>query len=338
MTLYEQFFTPEAKVVFTKNNYAVTNPIRARIAVQTKGVFPSLFLIPTSALMKFPFLVHPYYLAVAALVLLTAPLANAQQPDTGRADPTPQPLWELGVGLGAARTPAYIGSNEMVQRVLPVPYVIYRGDIFRVDQDGVGARLLRGDNWLFDLGFAAGLDGNNQDLLARKGMSKLGPTFEVGPRFRWFVAKPTQGELISFNVPLRGVVEINGGLKRQGIVLEPTLRYDNDHFFKGIGLVAQAGVLVGDQKINAHYYSVAPEFATSLRPAYAAKSGLMATKASAVLYKELTPELSVAVFARWDGSSNAANTASPLHFKSNAITFGLGATYSFAKSSEMVKR
>jgi MipA family protein len=264
--------------------------------------------------------------------------ALAQQPDTGRADPKPQPLWELGVGLGAARTPAYIGSNETIQRVLPVPYVIYRGDIFRVDQDGVGARLFRGENWLFDLGFAAGLDGNNQDLIARQGMSKLGPTFEVGPRFRWFIAKPSQGELISLNVPLRGVIEINGGLKAQGVVLEPTLRYDNDRLFKGIGLVAQAGVLVGDQRINGHYYTVGPEFATSTRPAYVAKSGLMATKLSAVLYKELTPEVSVAVFARWDGSGNAANASSPLHFKSSAITFGLGATYSFYRSSEMVKR
>jgi MipA family protein len=285
---------------------------------------------------------HSLRKAFASLAVLGcvsfASLAQAQQPDTGRTDPKPQPLWELGVGLGAARTPAYIGSNETVQRVLPVPYVIYRGEIFRVDQDGVGARLFRGENWLFDLGFAAGLDGNNQDLIARKGMSKLGPTFEVGPRFRWFIAKPSQGELISLNVPLRGVIEINGGLKAQGVVLEPTLRYDNDHLFKGIGLVAQAGLLVGDQRINDHYYSVAPEFATSLRPAYAAKSGLMATKVSAVLYKEINPEFSVAVFARWDGSGNAANAASPLHFKSSAITFGLGATYSFYKSSEMVKR
>lgn len=270
--------------------------------------------------------------------LTLSALAQAQQPDTERTDPKPQPLWELGVGLGAARTPAYIGANETVQRVLPVPYVIYRGEIFRVDQDGVGARLLRGENWLFDLGFAAGLDGNNQELVARAGMSKLGPTFEVGPRFRWFIAKPAQGSLISLNVPLRGVIEINGGLKSQGVVLEPTLRYDNDHLFAGIGLVAQAGVLIGDKKINAHYYSVAPEFATSLRPAYAAKSGLMATKLSAVLYKEINPELSVALFARWDGSGNAANAESPLHFKSSAITFGLGATYSFYKSSQMVKR
>jgi MipA family protein len=287
---------------------------------------------------RFAISFNAYALVASVAFATTSNLALAQQPDTGRADPKPQPLWELGVGLGAARSPAYIGSNETIQRVLPVPYVIYRGDIFRVDQDGVGARLFRGENWLFDLGFAAGLDGNNQDLIARRGMSKLGPTFEVGPRFRWFIAKPSQGELISLNVPLRGVVEINGGLKARGVVLEPTLRYDNDHLFKGIGLVAQAGVLVGDQRINGHYYTVAPEFATSIRPAYVAKSGLMATKLSAVLYKELTPEVSVAVFARWDGSGNAANAGSPLHFKSSAITFGLGATYSFYRSSEMVKR
>jgi MipA family protein len=271
--------------------------------------------------------------------LASAPLAHAQQtPNTEHADLTLKPLWELGVGLGAARTPAYIGASETVQRVLPVPYVIYRGEIFRADQDGVGARVLRGDNWLFDLGFSAGLDGNNKELVARKGMSKLGPTFEVGPRFRWFVAKPSPGELISFNVPLRAVIEINGGLKGQGAVLEPTLRYDNDHFFRGVGLVAQAGVLVGDRRVNGHYYNVAPQFATAARPTYFAKSGLMATKVSAVLYKEVTPDLSIAVFARWDGSSSAANEASPLHTKANAFTFGLGATYSLMKSSQMVKR
>jgi MipA family protein len=282
---------------------------------------------------------HPFAAAACAALALTSTLVQAQQtPNTERTDAKPQPLWELGVGLGAARTPAYIGANETVQRILPVPYVIYRGDIFRVDQDGAGARLFRGENWLFDIGFSAGLDGNNKELAARKGMSKLGPTFEFGPRFRWFVAKPSPGELLSFNVPLRAVVEINGGLKGQGAVLEPTVRYDNDHFFQGIGLVAQAGVLVGEKKINAHYYGVDPQFATLTRPAYVAKSGLMATKVSAVLYKELTPDFSVAVFARWDNSSSAANELSPLHFKSNAITFGLGATYSFYKSSEMVKR
>jgi MipA family protein len=278
-----------------------------------------------------------------ALVAMALALTNAASAQTAAPEPANeglklQPLWELGVGFGAARSPAYIGANQTVQRILPVPYVIYRGDIFRVDQDGAGARLLRGENWLFDIGFAAGLDGNNTELAARKGMSKLGPTFEFGPRFRWFVAKPGPGELLSFNVPLRAVFEINGGVKSQGAVIEPTLRYDNANLVGGVGIVAQAGVLLGEKRINAHYYGVDPQFATVLRPAYAAKSGLMATKVSGVLYKELTPDFSMAIFARWDNSSAAANEASPLHFKSNAVTFGLGATYSLYKSSEMVKR
>jgi MipA family protein len=38
-----------------------------------------------------------------------------------------QPLWEVGVGLGGLRAPVYIGSPQNAQRLLPLPYLVYRG-------------------------------------------------------------------------------------------------------------------------------------------------------------------------------------------------------------------
>ena len=55
------------------------------------------------------------------------------------------PLWELGVGVAAIDFPDYRGADERTSYVLPFPYVVYRGDIFRIDRDGVRGRFFKSD-------------------------------------------------------------------------------------------------------------------------------------------------------------------------------------------------
>ena len=50
-----------------------------------------------------------------------------------------QPLWEVGVGGGMVEVPNYPASGETNSVALALPYVIYRGDIFRLGGQG-GAR------------------------------------------------------------------------------------------------------------------------------------------------------------------------------------------------------
>ena len=56
---------------------------------------------------------------------------------------TPKPLWELGVVGGGVSTPAYPGSADRSSRGLVLPSIGYRGKIFRFDESGIGARLVR---------------------------------------------------------------------------------------------------------------------------------------------------------------------------------------------------
>ena len=42
-----------------------------------------------------------------------------------------QPLWELGLGVGALRVPHYRGSDQDHGWVLPVPYFVYNGEVLK---------------------------------------------------------------------------------------------------------------------------------------------------------------------------------------------------------------
>ncbi|MBE0620122.1 MAG: MipA/OmpV family protein, partial [Burkholderiales bacterium] len=44
------------------------------------------------------------------------------------------PLWEAGAGAAALSFPDYRGSNERQSWLLPVPYIIYRGEFLQADE------------------------------------------------------------------------------------------------------------------------------------------------------------------------------------------------------------
>ena len=57
------------------------------------------------------------------------------------------PLWEAGVGVGAVAVPAYKGSATYRTFAAPLPYFVYRGEIFRANRDGLRANLWQSDGW-----------------------------------------------------------------------------------------------------------------------------------------------------------------------------------------------
>ena len=47
------------------------------------------------------------------------------------------PLWEAGAGMAVIDFPDYRGSDERHTYVLPVPYVVYRGEFLKVDRENI---------------------------------------------------------------------------------------------------------------------------------------------------------------------------------------------------------
>jgi len=265
---------------------------------------------------------------MASSGLLTG--ATAQERDAGL------PLWEVGVFAGSASTPAYPASADRAALALVVPVLVYRGEVFRADREGVGAWLFRSDNLEFDLGFAASLPSKSDDSAVRKGMPDLGTLVEFGPRLNLTLARPAPGYRVQLELPVRAALEIGGGVRRQGYTIEPKLSYELRDRTRGWDFTASAGLVWGDAEINSFFYGVSPAYATATRPAYAARQGLIATRLGLRSSQQITPDLRVYGFVRQEFFDAGANQASPLYQQSNGTSVGLGLVWMLGRSEKRV--
>lgn len=249
---------------------------------------------------------------------------------------TAQPVWELG-GLGVAVSQqAYPGASTQQKAALIAPYMLYRGEYFRVNRNGVGLRALKTSDFELDVGFSGALGSNSNTTPARVGMPNLGALVEFGPSAKWFLNDRSAEHSWRLDVPLRGVFNLSHQFRHEGWVLEPNVVVESKPK-AGWRYSASAGVLLGDAQTNTLFYSVDPAYMTANRPAYSAKSGLIAYKVGATLTYSLSPDVSIFGFARLNTVSGASNQASPLVQKSGGASYGIGLVYLFAKSSELTK-
>ena len=237
------------------------------------------------------------------------------------------------MGGGGVSTPAYPAASERSTRGLALPFLIYRGEVLRSDQDGIGARLLRTERLEFDIGLAASLPAHSDDVEARRGMPDLGTLVEFGPRVKYTLATPTPSTRVRLEVPLRAVIEARGGLRSQGWTFEPRLVYESRDAEAPFSYQANLGLVVGDRKIHRYFYEVQPQYATAARPAYQASSGLMLVRTGFSATYKINPDLRLFGFVRYDSYAGAANRDSPLYRKDNGASAGFGFAWTLMRSS-----
>jgi outer membrane scaffolding protein for murein synthesis (MipA/OmpV family) len=241
------------------------------------------------------------------------------------------PLWEVGVIAGAVSTPAYPASNERNQRALALPFFVYRGEVLRADRNGVGARLLHTERVEFDIGFAASLPASSNDVALRQGMPDLGTLIEFGPRLKVELAEPAPGQRLSFELPLRAVLEFNGGVRQVGYALEPKLSYAWQQ--RGDWrLRSSISLTLGDQQLNRYFYEVPAAYATANRPAFDAQAGLIGSRLGIDAIKRVGPDVNLFAFARYDWHDGASNRSSPLFAQSQGSSVGLALTWTLGRS------
>lgn len=247
------------------------------------------------------------------------------------------PLWELGAAGFAATTPAYPGSSDRSRRALVVPYFIYRGAVFRVDQEGVGARLFRSDRVELDVGLAGSLPASSDDVEARAGMRDLGTLVEFGPRLKVKLFEPSPTSRVRLELPLRAVIELRGGVRNQGYTFEPRLSYETRGERARWTMDANLSLVAGDRKINGYFYEVAPAFATASRPAYEADAGLMLVRVGLSGTRLVTPHLRLFGFVRYENYASAANRDSPLLRQSHGSSAGVGFAWTLRRSADRAR-
>ncbi len=260
----------------------------------------------------------------ACALALCALVATAARAD--------QPLWELGAGAGTLHVPHYRGADQRHHWLLPIPYLVYRGQIFRSDREGTRAVLLDTERFDFDLSVDASPPLRSSDSRTRAGMPDLAATLEIGPKLNLLLGRGP-GWKLHLRVPLRAAFTLEPNSRPVGWTTTPEL--DLDMNWQGWNLGLQAGPLAATRRFHEHFYSVAAAEATPERPAYAAPGGHagwgLATSAT-----RRVGDWWVAGFWRVDRVAGAAFEPSPLVRQRQNVTLGFALSYVFAVSSQRV--
>ncbi|MEO7339091.1 MAG: MipA/OmpV family protein [Caldimonas sp.] len=277
-----------------------------------------------------------------AVVVLAAPACAADEAVSvlgGQAErPAPAPLWELGAGVAALNLPDYRGSDQSRTYVLPLPYVVYRGDWLRADRDGARALLLRTDRVTVDVSVAASVRTRSRDNVARQGMPDLPATVEVGPNANVELLQSSDRRVrLDLRLPLRAAVSIQRSPQVVGTTFSPNLNLDVKGLAGGWNLGALAGPLYADRRYHEHFYGVDAPYATAARPEYRAPGGYAGWRSLAAASRRFGNAW-VGAFVRYDSLRNAAFESSPLLRRDHDVTGGIGISWVFATSSRLVVR
>lgn len=161
---------------------------------------------------------HPSQAALVALLLACLPVLGIA---------SEKPLWELGAGLTTLYFPDYPGSDQSRAYVLPFPYLIYRGDFFKADRDGVRGIFFDSDRVELNMSVGASLPVNSDENRARQGMPDLQPTVEVGPALNISLWRTSdQRYKLDLRLPVWMAITVRGGVEDIGWVFSPRLNLD----------------------------------------------------------------------------------------------------------------
>lgn len=250
------------------------------------------------------------------------------------------PLWEAGAGLAVIDYPHYRGSDERQNYILPVPYIIYRGDVLKIDRQSVRGLFFHTDTVQFDFSVNGSVPVKSKDNAARNGMPDLDPTLELGPSLNVSLlgseSTPTR---IDLRMPLRAVIASDfSSVHHEGWIFQPQINLDVENVFgqAGLNLGLATGPMFTDRRYNQYIYGVDALYSRADRPAYQAHGGYAGTQLVAALSKRF-PRYWAGGFIKWDVLSGAAFADSPLVKTKQYLTAGFGFSWIFSQSDTRVE-
>ncbi|HNI24107.1 MipA/OmpV family protein [Plasticicumulans sp.] len=248
------------------------------------------------------------------------------------------PLWELGAGLGVLSFNEYRGSSQRSNHVLPVPYFVYRGEVFKADRDGIRGQLFDGEHLRLNVSLGASVPVDSHDSGRRRGMPDLKATVEVGPALEirlWTSADRKQR--LELRLPARLALTVEGPPRDIGVVFSPNLNLDIDDplGFRDWHLGLLAGPIYADARNHGYFYDVAPRYANAERPVYHAGAGYSGSRFLVAVSKRF-PQFWVGGFARYDDLRGAVFEDSPLVDSRSSWAAGAAIAWVFDQSATRV--
>ena len=272
---------------------------------------------------------HRFKFCIMAALALAAASVQADQE---------RPLWELGLGVAAVSFPSYRGSDQTNNFMMPVPLVTYHGDFFKADRHGIRGSFFDSDFVDLTVSLALSPPASSNEIIARKNMPDLEGSFEIGPQVDLtFWRSENRARFFKLLLPLRAAITVEGSPQNLGWVFHPKLNVDITDLpnLPGWNLGLLAGPVIGNQRQNAYYYSVAPQYASLDRPAYEATGGYAGMQYTMGFSKRF-PKFWVGTFLRYDNLSGARFEDSPLLKQKDYFAAGVAVTWVLGESTTRV--
>jgi MipA family protein len=231
--------------------------------------------------------------------------------------------WQFGLGIGSQTLADYRGSSYYQTKVLPIPFVQYRGDIIKIDREGMRGEFWASDRVEFNLSVDAALNGDGDDNPLRRGMPTLDSALELGPSVNIRLSGEDFSSGWSLRLPLRGVITLGSdGIDQQGYVVNPRLTWRSSvaqgQWQPGVTL----GSIWASDAYHAYYYGVDEQYVTPERPGYAAEAGYSGSFVRVGLRKRWG-NYWFATYLRYDHLAGAAFKDSPLVEELSSASLGI---------------
>ncbi len=249
------------------------------------------------------------------------------------ADPQPvpsplvKPLWEVGFFNFVSSIPDYRGADESTIYAFPLPYLVYRGRYLRATREGVRGIFYQ-NRYVETSISASGNPPVNSDNKARAGMPDLDAIGELGPSVKWFFLGRDPVDKLYLQISARAAASIGfhpgPEMTYQGIAGGLDAVYYNQSRISDLGFRYRftAGLAFGDAGYHRYFYEVAPAYASPNRPAYSAEAGYGGFSLSASMQYEITRNVAVGLYTRWDNVDGTAFADSPLVKQNNNYVIG----------------
>ena len=260
-------------------------------------------------------------------------------PGISGAETGPEPLWEAGLFAGVAKLPHYRGSDEYRTYAAPAPVLIYRGEFFQADRDGVRGIFVKTDHFETSVS----LNGNppaSSSNKAREGMPRLNGVVEIGPSVKWFLCGIHDPDPVYMMLAWRAgfSVDLEGNLipRYQGHTTGLHLVYRNETLFlrHNIRFGLNLGLGLADRRLNQYYYGVDEIYSREDRPAYTTGSGYSGLGLGASINRSFGPDFSLMAYGRWDNIGGAVFDDSPLVKTRDNYAIGCALVWWFLKSKK----
>lgn len=249
-----------------------------------------------------------------------------------------KPLWEIGIGVGAVSFPAYRGSDQQHSLLLPTPYVVYRGELFKADRDGVRGVFFDSDRIELNVSTSASIPVDSDDVRLRKGMPDLQPTLEIGPSLDinlWRSAD--RRRKLDLRLPVRYAFTAEADPDSVGWQFTPRLNLDivDPNAWRGWNLGLLTGPVFGTRRQHQYFYGVGERYATAERNAYDARGGYAGWQVLGALSKRF-PTYWVGGFVRYDSLRGAVFDASPMVASDRYLAAGFAIAWIVGESRVQV--